>query len=162
MKDDAILFRIDHETKTKAQAIANAYGLTLSSVLSSYLHQIAYTGRIPLNLAVHAKKELVQNGVLSLSFITECVGQLAQGFSKDEIRSIFLFGSYSRGEATANSDVDFLIVPGENLSYFRLGELNESLKEKLGKNVDTTLITTLPKTFLPQIKKERILLYESQ
>ena len=44
---------------------------------------------------------------------------------KYHILAIYLFGSYARGEATAESDLDFLVdTTGTNLtSLLRLGEL---------------------------------------
>jgi addiction module RelB/DinJ family antitoxin len=162
MKDDAILFRIDAPTKKKAQEVARLYGLSLSSVLSSYLHQIAYTGKIPLNLAVHAKREEGEDGVLSLSLIKKVVQDTALTFPEGSFKGLYLFGSYARGEAKEESDVDLLVVPGESLDYFVLGRLNETLRERLGKSVDTTLLTSLDPKMVARIDQEKILLYPAK
>jgi predicted nucleotidyltransferase len=48
------------------------------------------------------------------------------------------------------------------MDYFLLGSLNYQLQEKLGIPVDTVLEEGLPKEDLAQIKRERVLLYESR
>jgi len=50
--------------------------------------------------------------------------------------NVRVFGSVARGEATADSDVDFLVDVGPNRSAFFPGGLIEDLKQLLGRNVD--------------------------
>ena len=52
------------------------------------------------------------------------------------IHDVYLFGSYSRGEANNESDVDIYCEPGDIESLFDHAGLNEELKEALGKDVD--------------------------
>ena len=49
----------------------------------------------------------------------------------------WLFGSFSRGEQHADSDVDILILPdkSQHFSLFTLSEIYENLKELLGREV---------------------------
>jgi addiction module RelB/DinJ family antitoxin len=159
MKDDVVVFRIDEKSKQAAQKVAAEYGLSLSSVLSSYLHQIATTGKIPLNLAAHAKKE-EGSGILSFTLIKKVVATLADTFPSGSFKALYLFGSYARKDMAPESDVDILVVPGAKLDYFALGRLNESLREKLGKSVDTSLSTSMPKAILANAERDKILLYE--
>jgi addiction module RelB/DinJ family antitoxin len=160
MKDDVVVFRIDEKSKQEAQKVAALYGLSLSSVLSSYLHEIASTGKIPLNLAIPAKKEENSDGILSFAFIKKVVATLASSFPSGSFKALYLFGSYARKEATLQSDIDILVVPGEKLDYFALGRLNESLREKFSRSVDTSLSTSMPPAILAQVEKEKILLYQ--
>jgi predicted nucleotidyltransferase len=55
-----------------------------------------------------------------------------------------------------------LVVPGESLDYFVLGRLNETLRERLGKSVDTTLLTSLDPKMVARIDQEKILLYPAK
>lgn len=43
-------------------------------------------------------------------FLEKLFYELRTGFGKDKILSFALFGSVARGEATAESDIDILIV----------------------------------------------------
>lgn len=56
------------------------------------------------------------------------------------VKQVYLFGSYARGEATEESDVDLLVaMPGE-YSFFDTAELEEKFAKSLEKDVD--LVTT--------------------
>lgn len=53
--------------------------------------------------------------------VAQLQGLLAPVFRKNKIRKATLFGSYSKGEATVNSDIDLLVDSGlHGLSYFGL------------------------------------------
>ena len=47
-----------------------------------------------------------------------------------------LFGSYARGEATLNSDIDVVIMGGEKFDKTDVFAIAEELYQKTGKNVD--------------------------
>lgn len=47
-----------------------------------------------------------------------------------------LFGSYARGEETADSDVDVLVFGGANFKKSNIFAFAEELREMLGKDVD--------------------------
>lgn len=74
---------------------------------------------------------------------------------------IYLFGSYARGEATKDSDVDLRVDRG-TIRGFAMGGLLNDIEETLGKKVDLLSTGALRKDFLEEIKKEEILLYEQQ
>lgn len=56
--------------------------------------------------------------VYSIEEITERVRPIAEKYG---LRSVYLFGSYARGDARENSDVD-LLVDAENVHGFRFFE----------------------------------------
>ena len=47
-----------------------------------------------------------------------------------------LFGSYARGEANENSDVDVVVFGGENFKKTNIFAFAEELRQITGKNVD--------------------------
>ena len=51
-------------------------------------------------------------------------------------RKVRVFGSVARGEATADSDIDFLVEMEPGRSLFDLGGLHADLEELLGCKVD--------------------------
>lgn len=61
-------------------------------------------------------------------------------FKQHGIKRAYLFGSYARDEATAQSDVDIKIESGKIKSLFGLGALYEDLVAILKKSID--LVTT--------------------
>ncbi len=83
---------------------------------------------------------------------------------KPELASLFavsrisLFGSYSRGEANATSDVDLLIdfLPEARPTYFSLGRLNDYLEAALDKKVDLITRGGLNPRIEPYIREDLI------
>ncbi len=51
-------------------------------------------------------------------------------------RKVRVFGSFARGDATEESDVDFLVDLDEERTLFDLGHLLLELEELLGRKVD--------------------------
>ena len=71
--------------------------------------------------------------------------RLSSIFEKYHVRQAFLFGSYARGEATPESDVDIRIDCANNpllKTLFRITGFRQQLEDALGKDVD--LLTMLP------------------
>lgn len=64
---------------------------------------------------------------------------------KYRIPAMYLFGSYARGEATEDSDLDFLIdTTGTDLtSLLRLGALYCDLEEAFGKRIDIITVRSI-------------------
>lgn len=54
-----------------------------------------------------------------------------------------VFGSVARGEATENSDIDFLVDLDDGRGLFDLGGLLMDLRELLGHNVDVVTEASL-------------------
>ena len=75
------------------------------------------------------------------------------------VNSVFLFGSYARGEATDMSDVDLLIDRGDVISGFKLGGLYADLQESLGKDLDMVTQQAASPTFMNRIRDDLIPLY---
>ena len=76
------------------------------------------------------------------------------------IKNAYLFGSYARGEANENSDVDIIIDRGKidgliELSGFRL----DLIDELNGNDVDVLTLGGVRPKFFDIIKNDRILLY---
>jgi predicted nucleotidyltransferase len=88
------------------------------------------------------------------------------------LSSVYLFGSYARGEATSESDVDMLIDRTDSSirSLFDMGALYNDLGVSLGKEID--LVTTdaigqedvkrRTPLFLDKMDREKVRIYERQ
>ena len=72
-----------------------------------------------------------EHGILTVDKIKEICNAI---FKRYRVDYAYLFGSYAKGKATENSDVDILIsVKADGLQFF---ELIETLREGLKKRVD--------------------------
>jgi predicted nucleotidyltransferase len=66
------------------------------------------------------------------------------------VKALGVFGSYSRGEATAKSDLDLLVEFSKAPTIFKFIELERQLSRTLGVKVDLVTRNALK----PLIKKE--------
>lgn len=71
--------------------------------------------------------------VYSFEEIAERVRPVAEKYG---LKSVYLFGSYARGDADDDSDVDLLVDDGEVHGLFWFGGLYEDFCEALEKEVD--------------------------
>ncbi|MBR0471795.1 MAG: nucleotidyltransferase domain-containing protein [Methanosphaera sp.] len=82
---------------------------------------------------------------------------IAKAFDVD---SLSLFGSYARGEATEESDIDFYFDNGRLRGLLQHAALINKLEEAFGCSVDAVSTGINNQEFIKRIKKEGILLYE--
>lgn len=81
-------------------------------------------------------------------------------FDKHNIKEVYLFGSYSRGEATRKSDVDLYFESGDIESLLDHSGIQIELEEALGKKVDTIIFgTELDPGFKEQLDLDKIKLW---
>ena len=77
--------------------------------------------------------------------------------NKYGINDIYLFGSYARGEAKSNSDIDIYCDKGNIKTLIDQSELEEELESALNKEVDIIFTTSiLDEYFKEQIKEDMI------
>ena len=88
--------------------------------------------------------------------IKAVVSELGEKYGAE---SIYLFGSFARGEQNEKSDIDLRINLGDIKSLFVLGGLYTDLNNKLGRNIDINTTEGLEEKFLNHIAKGEILLY---
>lgn len=98
------------------------------------------------------------NKIYTIEQIRSCVMPIAEKYGASKI---YLFGSYARGEATANSDIDLRIEKGKLCGLIALAALHEDLEDALGKKVDLLTTGSLEFEFLQRIAKEEIIIYHN-
>lgn len=78
---------------------------------------------------------------------------------KYRIQEIYLFGSYARGEADEDSDLDLLVFGSEDFKLTMIFAFAEELREVLKKDVDVFEINEIDKDsdLYDVIMKERLL-----
>ena len=100
-----------------------------------------------------------QQKIYSLNEIKNKISPVAK---KNGVERVYLFGSYARGEATTESDLDFRIDKGKLRTLFELGGLYMDLQEEFNKELDLVTTESLDEDFLNEIKGEEILIYENR
>lgn len=93
--------------------------------------------------------------VLTMKEIVSLVKPIAEKYS---IKEIYLFGSYARGEADEDSDLDFLVFGGESFKLTMIFAFAEELRKALKKDVDVYEIheINIGSDFYNTIMKERL------
>jgi hypothetical protein len=94
----------------------------------------------------------------------ENIKQVVEEYFKDKpVTKVYLFGSYARGDADENSDVDLIVDiddTNKRMSLFDFIKLQLGLEKSLNKKVD--LVET--HLFFPRIKlqaeREKLILYK--
>lgn len=96
--------------------------------------------------------------ILSVDEIRKSVAPICQRYG---VNRAYLFGSYSRNEATEDSDVDIRIEKGCLRGLFALSGFRLDIVEALQKEVD--IVSQLPDTqeFLDNLRRDEVLLYEA-
>lgn len=96
--------------------------------------------------------------VYTINEIKNIVAPIAKAHDVDRI---YLFGSYARGEATPDSDIDLRVDKGNLKGLFALGALYADLEDGLGKKLDLLTTGSLEQRFMQSIAKEEVLIYAS-
>ena len=82
-------------------------------------------------------------------------------FRTQPVLRAWLFGSFSRGEDTPESDVDILVTLDRakpvGLKFFGM---RSDIEELLGRRVDLVPDTALQPSALPSVNRDKILVYE--
>lgn len=104
--------------------------------------------------------------IYTLDEIKAIVAPIAE---KYHLPAVYIFGSYARGTATDESDIDLLVdTSGTELtSLFALGGLYCDLEEALGKELDLVTVDSLTQkarmpsdlTFRENVNRERKQIY---
>lgn len=96
------------------------------------------------------------------SNVQKLIPQIQKYFAEQPIARAWLFGSYSRGEETPESDIDILVEykEGERISLFTISRIMKSLQKILNKRVDLVEEDGVLPFAAQSIDQDRILIYE--
>ena len=76
------------------------------------------------------------------------------------LNKLYLFGSYAKGTANEESDIDILYEKGDRITLLGVSSMLQDLKEALNKPVDLVSVNSLEPSFSESVYGTEILLYE--
>lgn len=103
------------------------------------------------NYLVNLILEDVKPTVLTIKQIKQRIKPV---MDKHTIKNVYLFGSYARGEANRNSDVDIYCDSGDVDTLIKMVAFKDELEEALGKKVDVVTIGSRMHDFFKQQLEE--------
>jgi hypothetical protein len=80
--------------------------------------------------------------------------RIAAVAARHGVRALFVFGSMARGDAGAESDVDFLVDLEPGRSLFDLGRMATELEDLLGRPVDVVTRAGLRERLRDRVLRE--------
>lgn len=96
--------------------------------------------------------------MLTIEDIRRKITPICQSYG---IERLYLFGSYARGEAKSDSDIDFRLDKGK-VRGVQIGGLYMDLQEALQQKIDLLTTNQISANFLKQIQAEEIVLYDEK
>ena len=101
---------------------------------------------------------------LSLDLISTLILPVAK---KYKLKRVYLFGSYSRGEASDESDIDLLLEGADFNTMYDFIDAKQDFEHALGKHVDLVLQESIEKDnsrsgkrFKEHVERDRVLIYD--
>lgn len=91
------------------------------------------------------------------------IDNIRQYLSTQPVKKAWLFGSFSRGEETADSDVDILVEfdrTGQPVTLLTYARIWRELKERVGREVDLVEEGTLKPYVAESANHDKRLIYE--
>ena len=91
------------------------------------------------------------------------IDNIRQYLSTQPVKKAWLFGSFSRGEETADSDVDILVEfdrTGQPVTLLTYARIWRELKERVGREVDLVEEGTLKPFAAESANHDKRLIYE--
>ena len=121
--------------------------------LINKLDKVSNRNRYITNLIL----EDIKSDVLTIKQIKERIRPVME---KHNVKEVYLFGSYSRGEANRDSDVDIYCDSGDLKNLYDEVDFTEELEAALGKKVDVVTIgSRMHDYFRKQLEEDMIKLW---
>ena len=92
------------------------------------------------------------------------INKLKQFFAYQPIEQAWVFGSYSRGEETKDSDIDILVrfAKDANITLFKYVSIADALQKLLHKKIDLVEEGQLKEFAKHSAEQDKILIYERE
>lgn len=95
--------------------------------------------------------------IYTVAEIQDLVFPIAKKYGVDRL---YLFGSYAKGCATADSDIDLRVDKGALRGLFALSGMRQDICAALSKEVDLLTTGSLDEEFRNKIRRDEVMIYE--
>ena len=92
-----------------------------------------------------------------IAMIKNLISPIGQQYG---VKRIYLFGSYAKGTANDESDIDLLIEKGKPMSLLKLSSMRQDIEAAFNKSVDLLTTAGIEKAFMDEIAGTEVLIYE--
>jgi predicted nucleotidyltransferase len=97
--------------------------------------------------------------IYGINEISNIVEPIAREYG---VRKLSVFGSYARGEATEDSDLDFRIIDrGALRGLFKLARFELALEEKFNVPVDVVVADSMFDDVRRNVEQEELIIYDA-
>ena len=112
------------------------------------------------SLGKNSASENVAAGILDTAQIESAVREAAS--SIPAIKTVILFGSYARGEARADSDIDLRLEVDREQGFglFALSAFGEAVRKETGRQIDLVSSDYLDDDLASVIEREGVIIYD--
>ena len=162
-KDTNIIFRVNSDLKDDFAAIARDRNVSISELLTACMKDVTFRGKVPLYINRFLPSVYQRENKLTIARIKQIVCESIEKSKKqDLISKVYLYGSYSRGEETEQSDIDLRMEADDALTFIDVDEIRENVVQMTGKDVDLSVAEPkdLDFAFYEKIRKDQICIYE--
>lgn len=158
MAASVLSVRVDADIKDSFSELCEELGMTASVAVNMFVRQMLREGSLPFVPSLTKSEKKL--GVLSKGEIVDAVAAAASRCPA--IQTVVLFGSYARGEATPQSDIDLRvqIAEGERIGLFAISSFADEVRETTGKEVDVLTAEDLRESISSAIENEGVMIYE--
>lgn len=164
MATSMLTVRMDPEVKDGFLDLCEELGMTASAAVNMLARQMLRDKKLPFVPSLRLDSDLERPSekglVLEGDAIARAVADAALRFP--QIEKVILFGSYARGEAAGESDVDLrvLYAPKSGFSLFDLSAFASGVESALGKHVDVVSKRELDEALTAEIARDGVTVYE--
>ena len=90
------------------------------------------------------------------------INTILKYFQEQPISKAWIFGSFSRGEETVESDIDIMVsfLPDAKVGLFKFNQIKEDLENLTGRSIDLVTETSLMPFAIENVMADRKLIYE--
>lgn len=159
MSASVLSVRVDASIKESFAELCEELGMTSSVAVNMFMRQMLRERSLPFVPSLSMGRQEEKPGILTIEEIKAAV--ISAVHTRKAIQSVTLFGSYARGDASADSDIDLRIEvdPDATFGLFALSSFAEETKEATGKQVDVVSSEQLREDIARAIEKEGVVLY---
>ena len=158
MTASVLSVRVDSSIKDSFAELCEELGMTSSVAVNMFMRQMLRERSLPFvpSLGKSYASESASAGILDPAQIESAVREAAA------IKSVILFGSYARGEAHADSDIDLRLEVDREQGFglFALSAFGEAVRKETGRQVDLVSSDYLDDDFAAVIEREGVVLYD--